>query len=202
MPRITKEEKARNRQNIVDAAGRLFRAQGIDAVGVDALMKEAGLTHGGFYNHFPSKNALVVAVCEASFAASLGALAQSVQDRPDAAGSPLERLVADYLSTVHRDSEDGGCPSAALVSDAGRHADDIQAAYAQGLEGYLSGISAEIIREAREAGEQIDSPEARTRATRLFSELVGSMVLARAVRRVQPELSDELLRASREHLLD
>ena len=52
MPRITREEKARNRQNIVEAAGRLFRAQGIDAVGIADLMKEAGLTHGGFYNHF------------------------------------------------------------------------------------------------------------------------------------------------------
>ncbi|MEU1450398.1 TetR/AcrR family transcriptional regulator, partial [Streptomyces mirabilis] len=63
MPRITKQDKARNRQNILEAASRMFRSQGIDAVGIAELMKEAGLTHGGFYNHFASKNDLVVEVC-------------------------------------------------------------------------------------------------------------------------------------------
>ncbi|CAM5490265.1 hypothetical protein SALBM217S_05044 [Streptomyces griseoloalbus] len=79
MPRITKEEKARNRQNIVEAAGRMFRARGIDAVGIADLMKEAGLTHGGFYNHFASKDDLAAEVCNASFAASLGVLRRAVE---------------------------------------------------------------------------------------------------------------------------
>jgi TetR/AcrR family transcriptional repressor of nem operon len=202
MPRITKEDKARNRQNILDAAGRMFRSQGIDAVGVAELMKEAGLTHGGFYNHFASKNDLAVEVCGASFAASLGGLARAIEDGPGETGSPLERVVAGYLSTAHRDAEDGGCPSASLVVDAGRHSEAVQSAYADGVEGYLAGFTAEFLREARENGRELDPDEARHRAIRLLSELVGAVVISRAVRRVQPELSDEILQAGRSHTLD
>ncbi|MGC5561278.1 TetR/AcrR family transcriptional regulator [Streptomyces sp. FR-108] len=197
MPRITKEDKARNRQNILDAAGRMFRSQGIDAVGIAELMKEAGLTHGGFYNHFASKNDLVVEVCGASFAASLGSLARTVQDGPYQDASPLERVVAGYLSSAHRDAPDGGCPSAALVTDAGRHSEAVQSAYAEGVEGYLTGFAAEFLREAREEGRELDPAEARHRAVRLLSEMVGALMLARAVRHVEPELSEEILRAGR-----
>jgi len=202
MPRITKEDKARNRQNIVEAAGRMFRAQGIDAVGIVELMKEAGLTHGGFYNHFASKDELAAEVCGASFAASLGGLAQAIQDGPGAAGAPLERVVAGYLSTAHRDAEDGGCPSAALVTDAGRQSEAVQRAYAEGVEGYLAGFTAEFRREAAEKGRQPDPSEARRRAIRLLSELVGAMTIARAVGNVQPELSDEILQSGRDYALD
>ncbi|MEU3186272.1 TetR/AcrR family transcriptional regulator [Streptomyces sp. NPDC006923] len=201
MPRITKEDKARNRQNILEAAGRMFRSQGIDAVGIAELMKEAGLTHGGFYNHFASKNDLAMEVCGASFAASLGSLARAVEEGPSEAGSPLERVVAGYLSTAHRDAEDGGCPSASLVTDAGRHTDAVQSAYAEGVEGYLAGFSAEFLREAEEKGQRPDPDEARRRAVRLLSELVGGLMLARAVRHVRPELSDEILRAGRDGAL-
>ncbi|MEW2569191.1 TetR/AcrR family transcriptional regulator [Streptomyces sp. NPDC047070] len=202
MPRITKEDKARNRQNILEAAGRMFRSQGIDAVGIAELMKEAGLTHGGFYNHFASKDDLVVEVCGASFAASLGSLARTVQDGPDQGVTPLERVVAGYLSTAHRDAPDGGCPSAALVTDAGRHSEGVQSAYAEGVEGYLTGFAAEFVREAEEQGHELDPGEARHRAMRLLSEMVGAMMLARAVRHVEPELSDEILRTGRGHALD
>jgi TetR/AcrR family transcriptional repressor of nem operon len=200
MPRITKEDKARNRENILEAAGRMFRSRGIDAVGIAELMQEAGLTHGGFYNHFASKDDLAAAVCGASFAASLGLLARTIEDGPDQAGSPLQRVIAGYLSTAHRDAEDGGCPSAALVTEAGRLSETVQSAYADGVEGYLTGFTAELRREAGENGP--DRGEARRRAIRLLSEMVGALMLARAVRHVQPELSDEILQASRSHALD
>jgi TetR/AcrR family transcriptional repressor of nem operon len=199
MPRITKEDKARNRQNIVEAAGRMFRSQGIDAVGIADLMKEAGLTHGGFYNHFASKDDLAAEVCNASFAASLGVLEQAVEEGDDSAGPPLRRVVDDYLSVAHRDAPDGGCPSASLVIDAGRHNDTIQRSYAAGVEGYLAGFAAEL---AHEQDGEITPQQARDRAVLLLSRLVGAMVLARAVRRVQPELSDEILRTCRAHALD
>ncbi|MFK0022706.1 TetR/AcrR family transcriptional regulator [Streptomyces sp. NPDC090798] len=202
MPRITKEDKARNRQNILEAAGRMFRSEGIDAVGIAELMKEAGLTHGGFYNHFASKNDLAVEVCGASFAASLGGLARTIEDGPGQNGSPLERVVAGYLSTEHRDAPDGGCPSASLVTDAGRHSEAVQSAYAEGVEGYLTGFAAEFLREAEEKGHELDPAEARHRAIRLLSEMVGALMLARAVRHVEPELSDEILRTGRSHALD
>ncbi|MFF4150172.1 TetR/AcrR family transcriptional regulator [Streptomyces sp. NPDC001651] len=203
MPRITKEEKARNRQNIVEAAGRMFRAQGIDAVGIADLMKEAGLTHGGFYNHFASKDDLAVEVCNASFAASLGVLAQAVADGDAPAGSPLRRVVDDYLSTEHRDAPDGGCPSASLVIDAGRHDETIQRSYAAGVEGYLTGFAAELAREHDgEPDGGLGPQEARAEAVLLLSRMVGAMVLARAVRHVEPDLSDEILRTCRAHALD
>ncbi|MEU0186890.1 TetR/AcrR family transcriptional regulator [Streptomyces sp. NPDC006207] len=202
MPRITKEDKARNRQNILDAASRMFRSQGIDAVGIAELMKEAGLTHGGFYNHFASKNDLAVEVYAASYAASLGVMAQAIEDGPDQAGSPLERILAGYLSTAHRDAPDGGCPSASLVTDAGRHSEAVQSAYAEGVEGYLTGFTAEFLREAGDKGHEPDPAEARHRAIRLLSEMVGALMLARAVRHVQPDLSDEILHTGRNHTLD
>ncbi|MFE3165404.1 TetR/AcrR family transcriptional regulator [Streptomyces sp. NPDC059224] len=202
MPRISKQDKARNRQNILEAASRMFRSQGIDAVGIAELMKEAGLTHGGFYNHFTSKNELAVEVCGASYAASLKGLAQTIEDGPDQAGSPLERVVAGYLSTEHRDAPDGGCPSASLATDAGRHSEAVQSAYAEGVEGYLTGFTAEFLREAEDKGRKLDPAEARHRAIRLLSEMVGALMLARAVRQVQPGLSDEILRTTRSHTLD
>ncbi|EPD63647.1 TetR/AcrR family transcriptional regulator [Streptomyces sp. HGB0020] len=199
MPRITREDKARNRQNIVEAAGRMFRSQGVDAVGIAELMKEAGLTHGGFYNHFASKDDLAVEACGASFAGSLGALDQAVAEGDGPSGTPLERVVADYLSAAHRDAPDGGCPSASLVVDAGRHSDTIQSAYAVGVEGYLTGFAEEF---AREHQGEITSQEARERAILLLSRLVGAMALARAVHHVQPELSDEILQTCSTHALD
>ncbi|MER6118049.1 TetR/AcrR family transcriptional regulator [Streptomyces sp. NPDC001743] len=194
MPRITSEDKARNRQNIVEAAGRMFRSKGVDAVGIAELMKEAGLTHGGFYNHFASKDDLAAEACGASFKASLGSLEQLLEEGADLTGPPLNRVVDSYLSAAHRDASDGGCPSASLVIDAGRHSDTIQSVYAAGVEGYLTGFAEEF---AREHEGEITSQEARERAVLLLSRLVGAMVLARAVSHVQPELSDEILRTCR-----
>jgi TetR/AcrR family transcriptional repressor of nem operon len=202
MPRITQEDKALNRRNIVDAAARMFRLQGIGGVGIADLMKEAGLTHGGFYNHFPSKGALAVEVCNASFAAFLGTLAQTIDEGPNPEGTPLERAVAGYLSTAHRDAADGGCPSSSLVADAGRNGDEVRAAYAEGVVGYLASFSSEIAREAEERGEPLTAAQARQRAIRLLSELVGSMMLARAVRHVRPGLSDEILHSTHDQALD
>jgi TetR/AcrR family transcriptional repressor of nem operon len=200
MPRITGEDKARNRRNIVDAAGRMFRSQGIDGAGIADLMKAAGLTHGGFYNHFASKDALAVEVCDASFGHSLGRLGETIEQGTDESGTALTRVVADYLSPEHRDAPDGGCPSASLVVDAWRQSDQVQAAYANGVEGYLTGFAAELSRAASSQGAELDADEAREQAMRLLSEMVGSMVLARAVHRAKPALSDEILSASREHL--
>jgi TetR/AcrR family transcriptional repressor of nem operon len=201
MPRITKEDKARNRQNIVDQAGRMFRTRGIDGAGIADLMNAAGMTHGGFYNHFASKDALAVEVCNASFADSLGRLAHETEKGPEASGSPLARVLAGYLSAQHRDDPGGGCPSASLAVDSWRQGDEVQAVYAEGVEGYLSGFAAELSREAIAEGRDLTPAQARERAVRMLSEMVGAMVLARAVNRVEPALSDEILGASRDHLV-
>lgn len=201
MPRITEQDKARNRERILDAAGRLFRLRGVEGVGIAELMSEAGMTHGGFYNHFASKNDLVAAVCAASFDDSLGGLASTVQEGDTADGSPLRRVVVDYLSARHRDAPDGGCPSASLATDAAHDDVTVQSAYARGVEGYLSQFAAELSREAGTRGDALEPQDARRQAIGLLSEMVGALVLARAVNKAEPELSEEILRASREHAL-
>lgn len=197
MPRISEQDMANTRQRIVDAASPRFRAEGIDGIGIAALMKGAGMTHGGFYNHFASKDALAVAVCEDAFAASLATLARTT-DETDPDRPSLAETLADYLSPEHRDMPDGGCPSAALVSDAGRHGPAIQAAYADGVRGYIAGFDAAQQLEATERGEAVDPAETRRRSIALLSEIVGAMVLSRAIRLVEPDLSDEILAVNRQ----
>ncbi|WP_214403439.1 TetR/AcrR family transcriptional regulator [Pseudonocardia lacus] len=197
MPRISEQDMAQTRQRIVDAASPRFRTDGIDGIGISALMKGAGMTHGGFYNHFASKDALAVAVCEDAFAASLATLARTV-DEADPDRPSLAETVADYLSPEHRDMLDGGCPSAALVSDAGRHGPAIQAAYAKGVAGYIAGFDAAQQLEATERNEVLDPEEARRRSIALLSEIVGAILLSRAIRHVDPDLSDEILAVNRQ----
>ncbi|NHC16415.1 TetR/AcrR family transcriptional regulator [Motilibacter deserti] len=199
MPRISDQDMAQTRQRIVDAASPRFRADGIDGIGIAALMKSAGMTHGGFYNHFASKDALAVAVCEDAFAASLATLARTV-DETDPDRPSLAETLTGYLSPEHRDRPDGGCPSAALVSDAGRHGPAIQAAYARGVRGYIEGFDAAQQLEASGRGEALDPEEARRRSIALLSEIVGAMVLSRAIRLVDPDLSDEILAVNRRRL--
>jgi TetR/AcrR family transcriptional regulator, transcriptional repressor for nem operon len=200
MSRISKTDKLRNRERIVEAAGDMFRSQGVDRAGIADLMKAAGFTHGGFYNHFPSKDALVVEVCKASFADSLGQLARGIEAGPTESGTALSGVVGGYLSAGHRDAPEGGCPSASLVVDAWRQGETVQAAYAEGVEGYLSGFAGALIAEAAERGEDLGPEPAREQAMRLLSEMVGAMALARAVHRAEPALSDEILDVSRRHL--
>lgn len=196
MPRISEQDMAQTRQRIVDAASAKFRAGGIDAVGISSLMKDAGMTHGGFYNHFASKDDLAVAVCEDAFAASLSRLARTV-DVEDPGRPTLAETLDRYLSPRHRDLADGGCPSAALVGDVGRHGTAIQAAYAAGVEGYIAGFTA--ARE-RDAADGLDPEEMRAGSIALLTEIVGAMVLARAVKLADPELSDEILEVNRQRV--
>ncbi len=204
MPRITKEEKARNRQNIVEAAGRMFRAQGIDAVGIADLMKEAGLTHGGFYNHFASKDDLAAEVCNASFAASLGVLRQAVDE-----GTPpsAPRCGAWWTTTsppataTPRTAAAPPRPSSSTPGGTPRRSRGRTRPEWRGTSPASRGSSPARGRGGRGRWGRLPE-EARERAVLLLSRMVGAMVLARAVRHVEPGLSDEILRTSRAHALD
>jgi TetR/AcrR family transcriptional repressor of nem operon len=175
--RVTKEKAAENRERIVAAASKLFREKGFDAVGVDAIMDAVGLTHGGFYRHFRSKDDLAAEAVARGLAAS----AERQVSR-----ETLSELVEAYLSRAHRDDVGSGCTLAALGCDIARQGTGVR----RGLTEY---VRAQV---ARIAGLVGGKPEAsRPQALATLSGLVGAVVLARAVD--DPALSDEILAAAR-----
>jgi TetR/AcrR family transcriptional repressor of nem operon len=199
--RLTKEQTERNRQAIVEAASRLFRARGYDGVGLNEVMSEAGFTHGGFYNHFASKEALAAEACRCTFERKEAALAVGLERmaKESAAGGALHRFLDAFLSPEHRDDVAEGCPSASLVADAGRQGVEMQAAFARGIEGYLATFSDQLAAPDPSLGEPArDSAERRTVATALVAQMIGALVLSRAVSQADPALSDELLAAGRD----
>lgn len=181
---VSRQQAAENRSAIVAAAERLFRVRGVDAVGLTELMKEAGFTQGGFYNHFKSKDALVAEVME-----------KAMQDRADSpnAGS-LDAQVASYLSAAHRDNVEAGCPLSGFAGDAPRLTDAARACYAHGLATYLDRLERMV---AVEGG---TPTQTRRDAIAVFNQMVGALVLSRAIAGTEPALADEILAAGRDAL--
>jgi TetR/AcrR family transcriptional repressor of nem operon len=200
MPRITQEQKKLNRDRIVRAASEGFKLYGIDGIGIQDLMKTAGMTNGGFYNHFSSKEDLALEVYRQGFADSLATLAAIRQAHPRSARAALHDMVDAYVSATHRDHPEGGCPSDALAVDAGRHGPPPQAEYRRGLEGYIGTITDMVLERARQAGTKSTVAEAREQAVALFSQMVGALIVSRAVAEADPALSDEILTANRRQL--
>lgn len=193
---MSRQQKELNRERIVAAAGRGFRARGIDGVGIDELMKTAGMTHGGFYNHFASKDELALEVLNQGFTASLGHVDALIDAHPRSSRAALNAIVDSYTSTYHRDHPEDGCASAALAADAGRHGIAAQQEYRRGLQGYIAAITDLLLASAKQTDTKLDSRRAREQAIAMFSQMVGAQVLARAVAEADPELSDEVLNAN------
>jgi TetR/AcrR family transcriptional regulator, transcriptional repressor for nem operon len=181
--KVSRDQVARNRQRIIEAAARLFREKGFDGVSVADIMSSAGLTHGGFYGHFASKEDLAAQAC-------LNALTQSI-DRwtPTAlcaSDSQLADFITSYLSPEHRDNLGGGCALAALATDAARQPATVRQAFTEGIRSTAAMLS--------------ELSPGRSRATRhkhalaILAGLVGAVALARATE--DPVLSDEILRAA------
>ncbi|NTX31618.1 TetR/AcrR family transcriptional regulator [Burkholderia pyrrocinia] len=183
---VSRQQAAENRSAIVAAAERLFRARGVDAVGLTELMKEAGFTQGGFYNHFKSKDALVAAVMD-----------KAMQDRADSPNADsLAAQVASYLSAAHRDNVEAGCPLSGFAGDAPRLTDAARACYAHGLATYLDRLERMV------AIEGATPEQTRRGALAVFSQMVGALVLSRAIAGTDPALADEILEAGRDTLID
>src|ERR1700755_3250626 len=188
--RLTKEQAEQNRRLIVETASRMFRLQGLENVAVADVMKESGFTHGGFYNHFKSKDDLATEAVASAFDHAAKNLSEDIASGNDPQKA-LNAILADYLSPAHRDTCTGGCPAPAFPVDAARSGKDVQAAFAEGIESYLE------IFAARMDG---DKREARQRAIALLSGIVGALLLSRAVKKGQPKLSDELLSSARKQI--
>jgi TetR/AcrR family transcriptional repressor of nem operon len=178
--RRTNEQKAETRQHIVDAAGRLFRQHGIDAVGVDAIMHAAGLTHGGFYGHFPSKEALVAEVASASLARSAARWERiAEEDAPDAA---LRRIVGSYLDPAHVAEVQRGCVLTTLGPEVARRPEA------------RPGIAASVRVMADVLGRCLPEGD-DARALAALSTMVGAVVLARLAD--SPDLAEAILGAAK-----
>jgi TetR/AcrR family transcriptional repressor of nem operon len=192
MPRVSREQTEINQQAITDASARLIREHGINGVSVSDLMGAAGLTHGGFYGHFDSKDALAAAACARAFEQSIRRWRQRVA----AAAGPidaLQALVEGYLSLGSRDSPGTTCPTAALVNDVAREPANapVRAAYVAGVQ-ELVGILSSL--------QQTGSAECdRRQALQQLATLVGALALARAT--AGDPISEEIVAAGREMLV-
>jgi TetR/AcrR family transcriptional repressor of nem operon len=172
-------EKAQSRERILAEASRQIRREGLESVSVGALMKNVGLTHGGFYGHFESRAALLEAALQRALLEG--------EANVEAAGpaKDFSSIVRGYLSRKHRDARDSGCAVAALAADTARAEEGPRAIMTRHVDSFIA-----------TAAEALDGDEAR--AIVAVSAMVGALTLSRVV--VDPARSDAILKLMREHL--
>lgn len=181
--RYSPAHKAQTRQRIIDTAARLFRRDGIDATGLQPLMKTLGLTPGGFYAHFKSKEELVET-----------ALKRAVEQRQACTQAeltseqPLAELVAHYLSSAHRTNPGTGCPLPTISAELGQR-------------GRPSATTDRFILDRLNMIEsRLDSEDAAEQSVLLLSSMVGALLLSRST--CDPQLSERLLETTRKLLIE
>jgi TetR/AcrR family transcriptional repressor of nem operon len=160
--RITENQAQKNRQKVVAKASKLFREGGFDGISVNDLMKAAGFTHGGFYNHFESKDALAGEALDYAFRQMDG-----FRERMPT----LDEFITSYLSEEARNAPGSTCPAAALAGEVARQPDVIKGVFAEGVERMIASI-ANLLPEA---------PSARDEAVDVVCRMLGALVLARAM---------------------
>ncbi len=178
--RRSREDKARSRERIVEVAAARIRQSGTEAPGVAEIMRDAGLTHGGFYKHFDSREQLI----EAALQQAMIEGDQRVTDVTEGAADPLAAFVDWYVSAEHVADPGTGCAVAALGADVGRGAEPLRATYRAQVERYL--VRLEQLLGSRE------------RATVALATLVGAITVARGLG--EPVLAEEILRDVRASL--
>src|SRR5467141_1995349 len=189
---VSREQAAENRRAIVAAATRLFRERGVEAVGLSELMKHAGFTQGGFYNHFESKADLVAEVLASAIAAGNAEFAKMARAPVDESTTALRRYINWYLSQAHRDNIDHGCPVTGFAGDAPRLGAEAQSHFAGGLDDQIT-ILAGLIAESGSLAATGERRTLRERAINLHCEMLGALVLSRSVAQAAPALSNEIL---------
>jgi len=187
--RYDSEHKQKTRARVLQVAARAIRADGPERVGVAGVMAEAGLTHGGFYAHFKSKDELIAAAIGTMFDESRARVLRETEGRSPAAG--LLAYIEFYLSAKHRDARGGGCPIAALASDLPRQAESSREEFAGGVRRLVETLADKL--------ESLGHVDTKEEASSMVAELVGALSLAR----VEPDRrhSDAILAASRAQLI-
>jgi TetR/AcrR family transcriptional repressor of nem operon len=180
--KVSRQEAAANRERIVEVASRLFRKNGFAGTSVADLMNGAGLTHGGFYGHFDSKDDLAAQACERALsraAARWTALAEQ-----EGGGDAFRALVRGYLAKDRVSSPGAGCVLAVLGPEAAREGKPVRRALSKGLDALLAVLRQVVPGRSRK--------EKTERSIAAMSEMVGAMVLARCAD--DPAVADDILR--------
>ena len=179
--RYEKGRKEMTRKRIIDIASKRFRRDGIDTVGLAKLMSDAGLTHGGFYNHFRSKEDLV----STALVSSLHATIEDLKHRLQKGGGSLDSLLHTYLHPVHRDRPDRGCAIAALGTEVARRPDETKEAFSREIGEFFQVIERLL--------PEVPQEKRRETATAIFSTMVGALQLSRIV--TDKVLSETILKS-------
>jgi TetR/AcrR family transcriptional repressor of nem operon len=188
--RVSKADAEKNRERIVAATARKLRERGIEGVGVDALAKAAGLTHGSVYSHFESKDDLTAAAISHALRTSFREwLALTRGLPPDQA---FRQMIRIYVSRYHRDAIGEGCSIATLGAGAGRGGKRLRSTFAEGVEALIGMMTTVSTR--------VPDKDRRAKAIASVAAMVGAIVMARAAGANQ-ELSDEILKTVRAELL-
>lgn len=182
--KVTKEQNAEHHRAILEAASRLFRERGFDAVSLIDVMKEAGLTHGAFYGHFASKSALAAEACRLIFEERSRMWANR--------DVSLSEHLDYYISALHRDMPGSGCPLTSFVSKIEGQDKIVQKQFAKSVSNYIDRVAEGLI-----ANSGVKKAQARKQAAAIVSTMVGGVVLARSTSKSDRELSSELLTGSR-----
>lgn len=183
MARYERSHKGQTRLAILDAASQVFKARGIDRVTVADVMANAGLTHGGFYAHFASKDQLAGQVCAHDLRQSAHRVLST--EPFDGVERPLQAFIRRYLSRSHRDDHLDGCVVPALAADVARRSPETRAAFTSAVREYVADIVS-----------LSDGAINEDQGWALLAGMAGAIMLARAVD--DPVLSDRILATARE----
>ena len=186
--RVSKEKAAQNRERILTSAARLFREHGIAATGVDSITEDAGLTHGGLYSHFESKEAIAAEAIRFALARGKRVWQRAMERNPGKRALPA--IVDGYLSRAHRDAPGNGCVVAALGTDIARQPRRVRQAFTREIKDDLEFLSQLMPDDGRRRYED---------AIVAFASMAGALILARAVN--DEELSDLILKSTSKRVI-
>jgi TetR/AcrR family transcriptional regulator, transcriptional repressor for nem operon len=192
--RVSRIQAAENRQTVINVASRLFRERGFDGIGLKDLMEGAGLTQGGFYKQFASKQDLAVEASRRALESASGRWSDAAAQNPD---DPLGAVIGFYLSGDHREEKMDGCPIVALGSDAARQGSGVKAEFEAGIKARLDVLGRLL---AGTSGEASRGKASRSKAMAILSTMIGAVTLSRVVN--DPDLAQALLDAAGKQVRD
>lgn len=179
--RVSREKAQESREHVISTAARLLRERGFEGIGVADIMKAAGMTHGGFYRHFESKDDLAVKASERAIADTKAVIVDELSKKPS---DPLRVLIERYVSSSHRDDPGTGCILPALAADAARRDDPaLRQVFTANIQEYLDQLA--LLLAARPAANGVRTPAA------ILAEIVGAVILSRVI--TDDAVADQLI---------